>query len=64
MNRNKTVTLLNGKEANCVHDIDEQGFILFALHGCEGDVTVITEAEYDNVELQCRALDSIDGETT
>lgn len=53
MTINKTVKLLNGTEANCVHDIDEQGFILYAIHGNEGDVTRITEDEYDNVERQC-----------
>lgn len=52
-NRRKAVTLLNGTSANCVYNIDDQGFILYTLNHCEGDILEISEAEYDNIEAQC-----------
>lgn len=46
------VTLLDGRPASCSYDVDDHGFILLGLHNAAGDITSISEEEYDNVEAQ------------
>jgi len=58
--RNRTATLLGGAEVNCIYDIDDDGFILLGVHGCETDLTSISEVEYDNLQRQCMSSEGHD----
>lgn len=51
----KDVRLLDGTPASCAYEIDAEGFILLSLHNATGDITEISESDYDHIEAQCLA---------